>query len=275
MGGSKSFCPPEWHTKQDVKLVEKVNLFKKSTLLIHPVAQPNSVENLYNLETTCIAKGDSAASHHYWRQKDATLLLEKEDIVGLKVQLPNNKLLKVTQRAQLPLRSNFSKEAKSAMIFPGLESASLVSLGQLADDNCDIVLTNNQLLTIKDKKIILTGTRNKNDCLLDIPIYRQTNQKYTIEKMSKVHIDSILRQQIKKDVRLLQAASITINNLKLAVIIKKKQTHQQLLQYLHACCYSPTKTTWAKAMTKNNIKTQPRLTTKLVNKHLPISESTV
>ena len=48
-----------------------------------------------------------------------------------------------------------------------------------------------------------------------------------------------------------------------------------MAQYQHACCYSPTKTTWTKAISKQNFKTWPGLTTKLVNKHLPISEATV
>ena len=167
-------CVTRWHTKQDVQLnVENLNLFKKSDLIIHPVGQPNSVVSTQISTPICIAKGDSAASHHYWRLKDAQYLLEKEDINGPEVQLPNNKFLKVTQWAQLPLHSFRSKEAKSAMILPGLKSALLISLGQLANDNCAIVLTNNQLLAIKNKKIILTGTRNKNDGLRDIPIYNK------------------------------------------------------------------------------------------------------
>ena len=48
-----------------------------------------------------------------------------------------------------------------------------------------------------------------------------------------------------------------------------------LVQYLHAFCYSPTKTIWTKAITKNNFKSWPGLIKKLVNKHLPTSKATV
>ena len=132
-------------------------------------------KNKNNGKPICIAKGDSAASHHYWREKDAKDLTEIEAIIGPEVQLPNDKFLKVTKQAQLPLHPALSKQAKSAMILPGLESVSLVLLGQLADDDCKIVLTNNQLVAIKDDKVILTGTRNRKYGLWDIPIYKNNN----------------------------------------------------------------------------------------------------
>ena len=56
------------------------------------------------------------------------------------------------------------------MILPKLLSSSLISLGQLCDDDCDILLNKKILLAMKNKKIILKGYRNPNDKLWDIPI---------------------------------------------------------------------------------------------------------
>ena len=71
------------------------------------------------------------------------------------------------------------------------------------------------------------------------------------------------------------AASMNKYNHKLAVIIRKKQTHQDLVRYLHAACFSPVQSTWTKATNNNNFVTWPGLTTELVRKHLPLSEATV
>ena len=59
------------------------------------------------------------------------------------------------------------------MILPGLKSASLISIGQLCDDDCDVLLNKTKLVAIKDNKIILKGTRNYSDGLWDIPIYKR------------------------------------------------------------------------------------------------------
>ena len=58
------------------------------------------------------------------------------------------------------------------MILPELKSSSLISMGQLCDDDCLVVLSKKKLAAIKDNKIVLKGTRNKKDGLWDIPIYK-------------------------------------------------------------------------------------------------------
>ena len=58
------------------------------------------------------------------------------------------------------------------MILPGLKSALLISIGQLCDDGCNVLLNNKKLLAIKNKAIILKGDRNYSDGLWDIPIYK-------------------------------------------------------------------------------------------------------
>ena len=67
-----------------------------------------------------------------------------------------------------------SKEAKDALILPQLKSASLISIGQLCNDDCTVFLNKEQLLAIKNNKIVLKGIRNHHDGLWDIPIQKST-----------------------------------------------------------------------------------------------------
>ena len=62
--------------------------------------------------------------------------------------------------------------------------------------------------------------------------------------------------------------------LKANVILRKKQTHVELARYLHAACFSPVTSTFVKAIRKGHFKTWPRLTSHLVEKHLPPSVAT-
>ena len=107
-------------------------------------------------------KGDSAASKNYWRQQDKEVLNKIEKYQGPSVLLPNNATIASTERGQLPLSSLLSKEAKTAQILPQLASSSLISLGQLCDDNCVILLHKKVLLAIENKEIVLKGIRNPN-----------------------------------------------------------------------------------------------------------------
>ena len=59
---------------------------------------------------------------------------------------------------------------KKAQIFDGLHSDSLISLGQMCDDDCTTILYNNEINMIKHKKIILKGHINKTEVLWEILI---------------------------------------------------------------------------------------------------------
>ena len=89
---------------------------------------------------------------------------------GAKVTLPNNVSIQSTEKGNIPFSSKLSASAKDASILPGLESSSLVSLGQLCDDDCEILLNKKSLFVIKENELILEGYRNQNDLLWDIPV---------------------------------------------------------------------------------------------------------
>ena len=88
----------------------------------------------------CIVKADTGTSNHYWRVQDQHNLHDIKKGAGPSVQLPTGETIHSTANAQLPLSSEFSKFAKQALILPQLASSNLVSIGQLCDDGCDIIL---------------------------------------------------------------------------------------------------------------------------------------
>ena len=86
------------------------------------------------------------------------------------VQFPNNETMSATRTGNISLASSLSAHAKKAHIFDGLHSVSLISLGQLCDDDCVAILDQNEINILKGKTLILKGHRNKTDGLCDIPI---------------------------------------------------------------------------------------------------------
>ena len=92
---------------------------------------------------------------------------------GPSVTLPNNAILKSNEEGDIPLSPLLSNNARKASIIPGLTSSSLISLGQIVDDNCTIILDKKKLVAIKNKEIVLSGIRNSNDGLWDIPVHKK------------------------------------------------------------------------------------------------------
>ena len=206
-----------------------------------------------------------------------------QEYLGPSVVLPNNELISSTQKGQIPLSSLLSKKAQTASILPKLESSSLVSLGQICDDGCTILLDKKQLTAFKQEEIVLQGIRNPHDKLWDIPVQKRTisQPNYTLPnihpaiyhqsfaKPKKVNIVTEHKvRAVDKSKELLEELKryneiidhnildncITQNNAdakyfskipmdntrpSLAVIIKKKQTHTELAQYLHSAAFSP------------------------------------
>lgn len=120
-----------------------------------------------------IAKAGSVASNTYWREEDKDFLQNITPVDGPSVTLSNNSILKSNEEGRIPLSPLLSSNAKKASIIPGLMSSSLISLGQIVDDNCTIILDKKKLIAIKNKDIVLSGIRNFNDGLWDIPVHKK------------------------------------------------------------------------------------------------------
>ena len=74
--------------------------------------------------------------------------------------LPNATAIQPSQSGQIPLSAKLSTSAKDALILPKLKSSSLISLGQLCDDNCTVILDKKKLQVFKNNEVVLEGQRN-------------------------------------------------------------------------------------------------------------------
>ena len=95
-------------------------------------------------------KGDSGASTHFIREKDAHSLLNNTMYNGPAVQQPDNTQLKTTCTGILPISATLSTKAKQALLLPNLKSASLISLDHLCNDIYDVILLEERLKVIKN-----------------------------------------------------------------------------------------------------------------------------
>jgi hypothetical protein len=122
-------------------------------------------------------------------------------------------------------------------------SSYLISLGQSYNNDCDVHLNKDCLQVYKNNKVIYKGIQNITDGLWDInltnPIISQNNNN--IHKTNKLN-----------------------------VIIRKNTLKTDFINFLNACCFSPTKQSFIKAIQKGNLITFSGLTEKLLNNFKPI-----
>ena len=170
---------------------------------------------------------------------------------------------------------------------PQLKSSSLLSLGQLCDDGCDVILNKGKLYAVKNKEVILQGFRNTTDSLWDIPVAKKQVQQdnyisppshaalYTSNPITSPAVNHLHRKR--------SSASNTYNHIfsdleplidvnethflvdqqlkedaqdcqlgsihpKINVILRKKQPQLDLVTFLHGACFAPVTSTWVKAI---------------------------
>ena len=64
------------------------------------------------------------------------------------VQLPNNVTIQATQSRELTLHKNLSAKAKRVFILPKPKSANMISIGQLCDDDNNVVFNKRHSIAI-------------------------------------------------------------------------------------------------------------------------------
>ena len=156
-----------------------------------------------------------------------------KNTIGSSVYLPNMEMITATHTGLLPY-TNLTQEAKTTKILPKLQSASLLSLGQLCNDNCDVHLNKHNIHVYKNNTTILQGHRNLTDGFWDIPIPIPSHK----------------------------------NTKHISIIIPKNTTKKDLIQFYHAAIFSPAKATFIKAIRNGNFHSWPGLTTRTVAKFL-------
>ena len=94
------------------------NVFTKNNC--HLFTSVISPEQKHINLSTIIAKGNSAASHRYWRQQDKEVLSNLKSISGPSFLLPNRNEISSTEEGLIPLSPKLSTIASTDMVLPGL-----------------------------------------------------------------------------------------------------------------------------------------------------------
>ena len=83
----------------------------------------------------------------------------------------------------LPLHDLLSTTVKQASVLEGLSNASLLSIGQLCDDNCIAIFDKQNLHVFKNGQCIVKGIRNWTNGLWDINIKKEEHANIIIRKV--------------------------------------------------------------------------------------------
>jgi hypothetical protein len=158
--------------------------------------------------------------------------------VPLNVNMPNGTTTQSSHTCYL-LLTGMPPQARPAHILPGILHNSLISVGQLCDNGCSITLTHDQVTVTKNKECVMRRSRGPNSRLWRVDL-KQKFEKHEIQ-CNHAHAN---------------------NNQK------------DLINYLHAACFSPVKSTWITAIKNGNFLSCPGLTEHAVEKHLSKSTAT-
>ena len=109
-------------------------------------------------------------------------------------------------------------------ILPKLTNTSLLSIGQLCDDNCIALFRKHDLHVFKNNRLVLKGLRNYLDGLWDVPLRQHDN------------INNVNRQRQRRN-----------------VIIPNNQSQYKLTNFYHGELYSPTIKTLQKAINNDQL----------------------
>ena len=201
-----------------------------------------SCPNLPPVNNPITFKADSGASKHYLKINDMHVLTHMTDVAkSRQVTLPNNEKIEITKEGILPLNLKISAEGRKASVLPGLQNTSLLSLGQLCDDDCTIALSKSDMKVYKNNNLILKGIRNITDGLWDVQITPRKLPPMTEEVNVMIRLDG---------------------------------AKMDLANYLHASLFSPMPSTLHKAIKNKHLITWPGIDninfTKFVNDNIPM-----
>jgi hypothetical protein len=158
--------------------------------------------------------------------------------VPLNVNMPNRTTTQLSHTCNI-LLTELPPQARQGHILPGLVHNSLISVGQLCDNGCSVTFTQDQVTVSKKGKHLMYGARDPKSRLWRVNL----KQKFETAKVQCNHAHG--------------------NN-----------NQKYLINYLHAACFSPVKSTWIMAIKNGNFISWPGLTKHAVETHLSKSTST-
>lgn len=104
---------------------------------------------------------DSAATHHFTPISTLNMSQSHKIHMGPTVRVATGQTTIPKYAALLPLHPSLSKEAQHTYVLDNLPAGTLISLGQLCDDDCIALFTKYNVKIIKNNQIIIVeGKRN-------------------------------------------------------------------------------------------------------------------
>jgi hypothetical protein len=158
--------------------------------------------------------------------------------VPINANMPNGTTIQSSHTCDLLLKY-LPPQARRAHILPGLVHNSLILVGQLCDNGCNVTLTQEQVTVSKNGKCVIYGSRDPRSRLWRVDLKQRFETKQV--QWNHAHDNSN-----KKD----------------------------LASYLHAACLSPVESTWITSIKNGHFTLWPGLTEHDVEKHLSKSTST-
>ena len=135
------------------------NLIYKIKNILHernlsPVASDN-IQNNNTLDLNIIkVKMDSGASKHFFKMSHLKSLKNVQKLInGPIAHLPNNTQVRATHKGTVHIHEDISAKASEVLVFPHIKNESLISIGQLCDDNCIVIFTKNKFYVTKMENI--------------------------------------------------------------------------------------------------------------------------
>lgn len=189
-------------------------------------------------------KADSGATGHYFATTSEHLLDELQPSPTMCVRIPNGETIQANKQGHLII-PNLSKQATKTYTFPHL-TTSLLSVGQLCDDNCRVCFEKRKMEVTKNGHHILEGNRNPTDGLWDVDINQLAHKSASLATTTQPNLNVILRNDKSK---------------------------AELAAYYHATCLFPTTRLWADKIKQGNFISWPGLDVDII-KHLPKSINT-
>jgi hypothetical protein len=157
----------------------------------------------------------------------------------LSVNITNGKSIQSSHTCDL-LLTDLPPQARKAHVLSGLVHNSLIYVRQLCDNGCEVTFNKDTVSVMHNGKCVMLGTRDPQSGLWRVNL-----------KNAKTAIQS------------------TCNH------AHDKSNQKELINYLHAACVSPVKSTWIAAIKNGNFTSWPGLTERAVEKYLLKSSETV
>jgi hypothetical protein len=91
-------------------------------------------------------------------------------LTGPSITAANGAIMTATHTAMINLAPQLPSTAQTAHVLPGLSTGTLISIGQLCDNDCAAIFSKYHFHIIKDGSLIIKGPRNKSYGLWTVPI---------------------------------------------------------------------------------------------------------